>query len=368
MLRMVVLTPLNLIPFSFSLSVQVRTDLKKSLDLLLTLPPNFTRYVSDRMACGMAIFLSQKFPLFESDDEWVFVGEMLDRLAHFGPGRGFVFDGIANAVESQMAPSSQKGDSKVELSFDGSMVLSRLLIRFIFGRYEQDMSLVVPAMMCLENLYRHMVILKRSDSDDSSEDSIGENIDDVPDKELWQNVAVAFYSVCRSEDYNVSRQGSDCFQRFVMSTDVESLPEEKWISILFLIVDKQPPVEAYETRVNTFAILCKILLMTVGVLSNRKSNWDDLNDIISQTADVAGENLQQGRRGPLFESTLQAVTFLSNHMVSSEFDGDKEYGQWACDTLLTELEKVGALGGTKRNVEATSKRATNGDGADVERV
>jgi hypothetical protein len=334
------------------------------------------RYVSDRMSCGMAIFLSQKFPLFESDDEWTFVGEMLDRLAHFGAGRGFVFDGIANAVESQMVPSSQKGDAKAELSYGGSAVLSRLLIRFIFGRFENDMSLVVPAMMCLENLYRHMVITKRSDSDvdtedDDEEDSIEENIDDVPDKELWQNVAVAFYSVCRSEDPGVSQQGSDCFQRFVMSTDVESLPEEKWISILFLIVDKQPPVTAHETRVNTFAILCKVLLMTVGFLSKRKTNWDDLNDIISQTADVAGENLQEGRRGtvsPLFESTLQAVTFLSNHMVSSDFDGDKEYGQWACDTLLTELEKVGALGGAKVNVEATSRRATNGDSASVERV
>jgi hypothetical protein len=325
----------------------------------------------------MAIFLSQKFPMFESDDDWIFVGDMLDRLAHFGPGRGFVFDGIANAVESQMAPSSQKGDAKVELTYGGSVVLSRLLIRFIFGRFENDMSLVVPAMMCLENLYRHMVILKRADadseSDEDEEDSIEENIDDVPDKDLWQNVAVAFYSVCRSEDPNVSRQGSDCFQRFVMSTDMKSLPEEKWISILFLIVDKQPPVEAHETRVNTFAILCKVLLMTVGFLSKRKMNWDDLNDIISQTADVAAENLQEGRRGtvsPLFESTLQGVTFLSNHMVSSEFEGNKEYGQWASDTLLDELEKVGALGGSYKNLQAISRRdsSNGGSSADVKRV
>ena len=354
---------------------EVRPELRRALNLLLTLPPNFMRYVSDRMSCGMAIFLSQKFPMFESDDEWVFVSDMLDRLAHFGAGRGFVFDGIANAVESQLAPSSQKGDAKVELSFEGSTVLSRLLIRFIFGRFENDMSLVVPAMMCLENLYRHMVILKRSsNSDDSEEGSIDENIDDVPDKELWQNVAVAFYSVCRSEHRDVSRQGSDCFQRFVMSTDVKSLPEDKWISILFLIVDKQPPVTAHETRVNTFAILCKVLLMTVGFLSKRKSNWDDLNDIIAQTGDVAGENLQEGRKGtvsPLFESTLQAVTFLSNHMVSSEFEGNGEYGQWASDTLLTELEKFGALGGSVQNMEATSRRdvsTANGNGAHVQRV
>lgn len=355
---------------------EVRSDLNKALHLLLKLPTNFTRCVSDRMSCGMAIFVSQKFPLFESDEDWVFVGDMLDRLAHFGAGRGFVFDGVANAVESQMVPSSQKGDAKAELSYEGSVVLSRLLIRFIFGRFENDMSLVVPAMMCLENLYRHMVVMKRSDDSDSTsssseDDSAEEKIEDVPDKELWQNVAVAFYSVCRSEDPDVSRQGSDCFQRFVMSTDVQSLPAEKWISMLFLIVDKQPPVEAHETRINTFAILCKVLLMTLGLLSKQKSNWDDLNDVISQTADVADENLQEGRKGsvsPLFQSTLQAVTFLSNHLVSDEFDGDKEYGQWACDTLLAELEKVGAMGGTVYNVEATTRRVTNGNNPDVKRV
>ena len=331
------------------------------------------------MSCGMAIFLSQKFPLFDSDEEWNYVADMLDRLAHFGAGRGFIFDGIANAVESQLAPSSQKGDAKNELTYEGSSVLSRLLIRFIFGNYENDMSLVVPAMMCLENLYRHMAILKRSaESDDDEEGSVDENTPvevpdketsvevpdketsvEVPDKELWQNVAVAFHSVCRSTDPNVSRQGSDCFQRFVMSTGIESIPDDKWIAILFLIVNKQPPVAAHDTRVNTCAILCKVLLMTVGHLSNCKENWEDLTDIITQTADVVGENLREGRNGtvsPLFQSTLQAITFLSNHMVSSEFGGNEEYGQWASETLFAELGKVGALGGSLSNIAATSKR------------
>lgn len=322
------------------------------------------------MSCGMAIFLSQKFPLFDSDDEWKFVSDMLDRLAHFGPGRGFVFDGIANAVETQLLPSSQKGDEKVELSYEGSCVLSRLLIRFIFGTYEKDMSLTVPAMMCLENLYRHMVVLKRSTDSDDDEGGVDQNVsvDQVPDKELWQNVAVAFYSVCRSMDPNVSQQGSDCFQRFVMSTGFESLPEEKWIAIMFLIVDKQPPVEAHETRVNTFAILGKVLLMTIGPLSKNKGNWEDLTDIITQTAEVVGENLREGRNGavsPLFESTLQAVTFLSNHMVSSEFGGDEEYCQWASESLLAELEKVGASGGSIKNIQATSKRTVQSNGEDV---
>jgi hypothetical protein len=200
------------------------------------------------------------------------------------------------------------------------------------------------------------------DNDDEEEEgSIDQNtlVEAIPDKDLWQNVAVAFYSVCRSTDPIISREGSDCFQRFVMSTEVESLPDDKWIAILFLIVAKQPPVAAHETRINTCSILCKVLLMTVGHLSKDKDNWEDLTDVITQMADVLRENLQEGRNGmvrPLFESTLQAVTFLSNHMVSSEFGGSDEYGQWASETLLTELEKFGAAGGVKRNIEATSKR------------
>jgi len=71
---------------------------------------------------------------------------------------------------------------------------------------------------------------------------------------------------------------------------------------------------------------------------------------------LVGENLREGRRGtvsPLFESTLQSITFLSNHMVSEEFTGDTEYGSWVSDTLLSELEKVGAGGGSIKNVAAT---------------
>ena len=71
---------------------------------------------------------------------------------------------------------------------------------------------------------------------------------------------------------------------------------------------------------------------------------------------LVGENLREGRRGkvsPLFESTLQSVTFLCNHLVSENFSGNPEYGIWVSDTLFSELEKVGAGGGSSKNLAAT---------------
>jgi hypothetical protein len=49
----------------------------------------------------------------------VFVSGMLDRLANFGDGREFISDGIAYVIESQLTPSSEKGDPKLELSYVG---------------------------------------------------------------------------------------------------------------------------------------------------------------------------------------------------------------------------------------------------------
>jgi brefeldin A-resistance guanine nucleotide exchange factor 1 len=336
---------------------ELRPQLRTCLHLLMELPANFTRYIADRMACGMAIFLSQKYQLLETTNEWTFIGDMLDRLAFFGPGRGFVFDGIANTVESQFTPTSQAGDERHQLTLEGAHVLGKLLLKFIFGTYQKDMSLCIPAMLCMENLYGHTVMLVRAnDAREENEDEGFHGLIPVPDKDLWQNIAVAYYSVCRNPDPNTTNQGADCFQRLIASTKMDSLPDDTWLTMLHLIVMKQPPVSDEDARLNCCAILGKILLMTIAHLSGDRGNWEDLTDIVNQMAVLVGENLREGRRGtvsPLFESTLQSITFLSNHMVSEEFTGDKEYGSWVSDTLLSELERVGAGGGSVKNVSAT---------------
>jgi hypothetical protein len=311
----------------------------------------------------MAIILRASFHFFETPNEWAFMGETFDTLAQHDKARVFVFDGIASTVEYTLPPSDtskpadcnrESGHGKLpELSIDACTALSRVLFRFILGFYKNDFSLNVPAMLCLEKLYRHKVelILRdeaalREEDDDGKTEAIDPSTA-APDKDLWQNLAVAVYSCCRSTDPEVSQHGCECFQRVILETPVSQIPDEKWISVLYLMVSKQPPMVAFESRMNCFSILGQLLSRVVPTLSNNPDNRDDLSDLVSSLASLASDNMLQGRREsvtPLFEVTLQTVTYLSNHMLTPDWKGEAEFSSWASETLLSELEKVGAAG------------------------
>jgi hypothetical protein len=326
--------------------------------MLMSLPKKFIRHVSDRMACGLAIILRGSFQLFGTELEWAFLAELLDMLAHFGPGRRFIFDGIASTIEFALPASDDddsvgKGKSEDKLPREAGPVLSRLLIRFILAKYENDHSLAVPAMHCLEKIYRRMYL-------NTTVKEIPENGARHPgfDVELWQNVAVAFYTVCRYSEPDISRQGWECFHRFILSTPTETVPASRWLGILFLVVNRQPPITADVARVNTFSVLGQLLMWVFPYISRKQDSVEDLKEVITQTAALAAENLKVGRRGsvsPLFEQTVRTVTHLSNQMMSANFGGDQKLSQWASETLLVELEKVGAGGGSIQNVTATMK-------------
>jgi hypothetical protein len=311
----------------------------------------------------MAIILRTNFQYFETPNEWAFMGDTLDMLAQHDKARVFVFDGIASTVEYTLPPSDTSAQAEClrgpdhgqlpELSIEACTALSRILFRFILGFYKNDYSLNVPAMLCLEKLYRRRVELVLEDeaalreTDDSKSEAIDPS-SAAPDKELWQNLAVAIYSCCRSTDPEVSQHGCECFQRVILHTQVSQIPDEKWIAVLYLIVNKQPPMVAFESRMNCFSILGQLLNRVVPTLSNNPDNRDDLFDLVSSLASLAADNMLSRRRGsvsPLFEVTLQTVTYLSNHMRTPEWIGDPEFSSWASEALLSELEKAGAVGG-----------------------
>ena len=136
---------------------------------MMTLPRPFIRAIADRMACGLAIILRASFQFFDSQ-EWSFMGDTLDALANYSSSRVFVFDGIASTVEFSLPNLendshrglSEEGCSDCErpkLSKEACVALSRILIRFVLGFYQNDLSLSVPAMLCLEKVYRHKVML-----------------------------------------------------------------------------------------------------------------------------------------------------------------------------------------------------------------
>lgn len=352
---------------------ELRPHLRASLHLLtMTLPRTFVRQIADRMACGLAIILRASYHFFETPNDWAFMGDTLDMLANHSVSRVFVFDGIASTVEHAIPVETERAakgrEERPSLSKEASSALARILTRFVLGFYQRDLTLQVPAMLCLEKLYRHKVDLlldaavKKTSAECGSKDSVSEfdPLASVPDKDLWQNIAVAVYSVCRSVDVDVSRNGVECFQRIILRTGIDQIAQEKWVAVLYLIINKQPPTTADVSRGNTFSLLGQLLNMVLPSLSYSKDNRDDLVDLIHATASLAQDNLQQGRRGsvsPLFQKTLQTVTYLSNNMVTEEWTGEPEFSAWASETLLHELEKVGAAGASLKNQEAIKRPA-----------
>ena len=103
------------------------------------------------------------------------------------------------------------------------------------------------------------------------------------------------------------------------------------------MIHKQPPISAVNSRANTFSALGHLLSLVLPVLSHNKELRNGTCALISETAKLAKENLREGRRGgvtPLFETTLQVLTYLSNHMTIDEWTGDQEFGRWASEELL----------------------------------
>ena len=350
----------------------MRPTLRTSLQLIfISIPAQFTKYVADRMACGLAIILRASYHLFVTANEWTFVGDSLDLLAQFGLARTFVFDGIASTVEHALPqygasgevesnPDEHEDDDQHEtLSKEACSALSRILIRFALGFYRGDVTLAVPATVCLEKLYRHKNALLIKAKAAENNEPVPKNIRAlVPDKEFWQNVAVAVYAVCRSPNPETSKHGYESCQRILLRTPPTQIADEKWIAILFLMVNKQPPTAADFSRANTFVLIGNLLMRTLPHLSKKESNRAELRDLMNQVAGLAEDNLRHGRRGsisPLFDKTLQTCTYLSNHMQTKDWKGDKEFGAWAGELLFAELEKVGAAGAALKNQALVQK-------------
>lgn len=339
---------------------ELRPHLRASLHLvLMSLPRSFLRQIADRMACGLAIILRASYHYFETANDWTFLGDTLDMLAAHSMSRVFVFDGIASTLEHAIPDLDEDGGDRPSLSMEACKALAKILTRFVLGFYQRDTSLQVPAMLCLEKLYRHKVLLLLGDKSTDQESYDATTL--VPDEEMWQNSAVAVYAVCRSPDVEVSHRGVECFQRLILACRTDSVPEDKWIAILYLMLNKQPSFTADASRGNTFALVGQVLSKVLPVLTHSAENRDDLIDLIHMTTTLAEDNLRQGRRGsvsPLFEKTLQTVTYLSNSMVADEWGGEPEFSGWASECLLYELEKIGAAGASTHNQVATRKVAS----------
>jgi len=311
-------------------------------------------YIADRMACGLAIILRGSFSLYKSPDDWRFTGDIFDILAMYKTARGLVFDGIASTIEYAI-PDQESDDleayeaaikDKPTLSVLASTRLQRVLLKLAQGTYENDFTLALPAMVCIEKSYRHTVMLSLIKQNNEDPDV---DLESVPDKEVWYRVALALYSVCCSTNPDISKQGFEACQKHLIGTFMEEVPDEKWIGVLKEMTTKQPSVASPLSRVNTFSLLGQMMVRLFPIMSVREKNWKDLTEVTKDAIVIADENMMNSYRGePLFNYTAKIVANIYTQMASPNFGGEKRYCSWASDAFKKTLEKNGAVKDKKK--------------------
>jgi len=133
------------------------------------------------------------------------------------------------------------------------------------------------------------------------------------------------------------------------------------MQLLDEILSKQLKIDDFDRRIRAGEVIGKILLMTVPQVSNDDEVWDTLAVIITKFSNFISESLQAGRRNTrtstLFESTVQNTTYLSNvfYLLAGSKDRPSKFLNWVGGTLLFELEKLGAAGGSLRSNGVVAK-------------
>ncbi|KAL9187625.1 hypothetical protein ACHAXT_006003 [Thalassiosira profunda] len=340
----------------------LRDQLRRSLDLIAALPSSYTHAISDRIGCGAGIILRGCFYLFgDRQDDWTTIKSLLDLAAQDKSGRGFVFDGIASVIDSidYAIPSTHDGDENgndIQLSQCGVEVMASLLLKFMNGSYEEDLSFKVVSMTYIKKVYSYSQHF--SDSVLSSDDGSAKNNHHLQENEFETMINAIYHDACLSDDVITARRGFDSLQGIVLSTRVDSLPVKKWFAFLRLVSTSPPGIANEEARISHLILIGRLFLSLMPELSNTRDNWSELEDWTICVASIVSENLQAGRATSLFETTVQTATNVVNVVSMSGFnDGEGlNFCSWVGETLLYELEKVGASGGCSVGDGSTSSK------------
>jgi hypothetical protein len=184
----------------------------------------------------------------------------------------------------------------------------------------------------------------------------------LQENEFETMVNAIYNDACLSEDGITSKKGFEAIQGMVISTRVDSLPAAKWFTFLRMVVTNPPSIEEaphHEGRMSHLVLLSRLFLTLMPELSNERENWSELEECAIATATIVSDNLRYGRKTPLFETTVQMITNVVNVMTMPGFKVGEgvNFCAWVGETLLYELEKVGASGGA--NIAIVSARGMN---------
>ena len=331
---------------------RLREKLNRSLRLLTLLPSDYLREVGDRLGCGAAIMLRGCFFLFdERAEDWSIIKCLLDLAAQDKSGRGFVFDGIASVIDSidYTLPGTAEGNDNnndLQLSQCGVEVIASLLLRYRDGSYEGDLSFRVPAMSYITKVYSYSQHFGTVATDIPAK----KNETKLQEYEFHTMVTAIYKDACLSQDDNIAKRGFESLQGIVLSTKVESIPVGKWLDFLDMVASNSPSISVQAARISSLGLIGRLFLTLMPELSNAKENWSQLEDFTISSASVVNENLRAGRATTLFETTVEIVTNVVNvlsiakQMSMAAAEGGS-FCAWVSETLLYELEQVGACGG-----------------------
>jgi len=329
----------------------MRQQLQTSLALISAFPKPFLGHIADRTACGVAIIWRSSFPLFNTSKDLKLICDMFDTLAHFQLGRGLIFDGIASTIECTLPSSSisnileyeEKVLEQPTLTIPTCAALQRILFMFIYGSYERDYSLAIPAMKCVEKLYKHVVQLMLIEQ--KNDPILGKHyaLSSVPEIDLWNGISVAFFTVCANPDEKISKKGLEACQRHIFVPDMTEVPDNNWMALINIMISKQPPKKFVMSRINSLSIIAQLMVKLFPTMSVKEDNRKGLTEITKKVVAITNENLKN-RCSPdvLFDLSVTVITHLSVQLGSSKSGGDKRYCKWASDSFAKVLENNGA--------------------------
>ncbi|KAL3921926.1 MAG: hypothetical protein SGILL_002485 [Bacillariaceae sp.] len=356
---------------------EMRQQLRTSLFLLPAFPKPFMGHVADRAACGFAIIWRSSFNYFKTPEDLRFIADTFDTLASLRLGRGLTFDGIASTIEfalpsptiTNMLEYEEKVNENPTLSIGACAALQRVLFKYIYGAYEGDFSLAIPAMVCVEKTYRHMMLTMQIAQKNDPKIDPDLELPGVPDLELWHRVTVALYSMCNNPNEEISKKGLEGCIRHIFVSDLTEIPDQRWIALFNTMTAKQAPVSACTSRVNSLSTVAQLMIKVFPAMTTREENWQVLTEITKQVAEIADENMSARRPGDrdseeLYELTGTVITSLVQTLASPKFGGDRRYCKWASDTFVKVLDKNGATKEAVARKKAAEVDATD-DGTKV---
>ena len=339
----------------------IRIHLVRLIELVCRLPYSYTQEISSRLGCGAAIVLRGCFLLFESTEEWVTMRNLLDIAAQHQSGRNFVFDGISSLIEFVFpALVDEDGEptlsNSVELSQDGVEAIRYLLLKFLEGSYENDLTYKLPSIMYIKRVYSR----QNSSLDMLASDTVAPENAHEQGTEWAKMISVIYNDVCLSEDHKASKKGFESLYEVIQSSNMHLIPHDQRLALIEMACTN-PPTLKHASRIDSLILIGRLFLTLMPELSNQKENWAQLEDFTIEVTKMVRENLRSGRSTPLFEMTVHTVTNMINVMSMASFNDGQgiNFCSWVGETLLCELLQVGACGGVDASLVAAAGSTNN---------